>query len=421
MRRSLIAALVVALALLVACNNPTTPATGDGSLAKMSTGSAYFLKGSSSAAKGARAATGSTALCAVSSTGTISAVTFTDASGNSESVAVDNAISLSTGGLALGLTYKSEALAYLADASGNLTALTPVPDGWDYARDDGTSLYYVSGGALYKAPIATGVGVQFSKAGETVATDAWLKVTASGGVVVIPPSSSTQTYYASSGAAGVTDSISLPDPVTYNSIEALDGTVYFVNHSGADVITAAYTEGPIPGRYQGATPETLCTLPATPTEADVRLSSKRSAHELVLGTDAGIVRIVATSSGLSYSVTAFPSGLLSYIGDTGSYTVSDGASVYFACHENGNWSNFDVTRYHIWAIPTGTLMASAAKSITTDTAGELVQDYNVSSLVAVGGRIFYQRNTGTGVQTMVYDGTSASVYADGAVSIEAVL
>jgi len=130
---------------------------------------------------------------------------------------------------------------------------------------------------------------------------------------------------------------------------------------------------------------------------------------------------VATSSGLSYSVTAFPSGLLSYIGDTGSYTVSDGASVYFACHENGNWSNFDVTRYHIWAIPTGTLMASAAKSITTDTAGELVQDYNVSSLVAVGGRIFYQRNTGTGVQTMVYDGTSASVYADGAVSIEAVL
>jgi hypothetical protein len=399
------------LVLLASCGSS---GAGGKPVAMSTSSGTYFLASSSSSKAMARATTSGSTLAVVEN-GTIDSVTFYNTEGTATSVAVSHAIELSDGRLVIGLTYSGDALAYIADpTTGDMTALDPAPDGWTYAREDSGYLYYIASSTLYRADLSTGEAVAFSGAGEATDTDAWIKVTSYSGVLAV--SGGVQRFWPSVGGTMVgPEGTAITPPSEGSGLEGLDGTIYLINPHGTDVLITTYTESGTSGGYVGAI-TTLCTTPWSTSSGVTRLSSARSTHDLSLGMEGGIVRVVATSAGLSYSTTAETIDN-TYIGIPNSYTIADGAMVYHAFHEiAATGDGYDVTKYHIWSIATGTLTAKALE----ETTKELVTAYNVDRLAVVDGLLFYTQDTGSGVQTMVYNGSTSSVYASGEVSVEAV-
>jgi len=269
---------------------------------------------------------------------------------------------------------------------------------------------------------------------DALSADAWLKVTSYGGVMYVNPGEvfywngasfgQAQTFYypVGSGIDPVKTNIAIPNPSTQIAIEGLDGTLYEVRFNGATVKLYAYTESGTDGSYLSVE-ETLCTLPVS-TLAHERLSPRTQTHDLTIGyagasDHGGYLRIVATAEGLSYSVTTAPVGISGSSFVTSPYALESAkdGTAYHAYYETGPvYDPYDITHWHVW----GADLSSTAPRGLAGGSGELFADYNVTSLLPVGDVLFYQRDAGLGVQTMVYDGTEARVYADGAVTIQAV-
>lgn len=434
MKKSIIALFVV-LALLSACANGSGGGGGHGgsNLKHISAGSgSYMLTGSTSGASKsiqasiikADAASGTTGKLVRVSGSSAQDVTFYDDSGSAVTVAVDHAIALSNGRLVLGLIYDSADLAYIASPSdGSIIALSPGPAGWDYARESGGYLYYVASDGLYKASLTDGMGVRMSAAGASVDAGAWLYVLSTGAVIAQGSGSATLTYYAGGGAAGVAD-IGIPDPTAGYVLEGFDGKLYqILFYDMVHVTYGIYEENAAHDRLVSGSGNALCALPWT-IKSHMRASPHRSTHDLTIATDGGMIRVYATNTGIAYSVTPVPAAIsgLAYPSSFDSYTVSEGATTYHAFHEiAASGPGYDVTKYHIWSIegatPVSLSIAGLSLSSASATTGELIVDYNVGSLAAVGGLLFYTRNNGSGIETMVYNGTSSSEYASGSVSI----
>lgn len=400
---------LAALTLFLACptNTTTGPLAGIGS-----TDGTLYIEGKASAAKAAESETATAGALMQMTMDGAERVTFYDDTGAEVVVTVRHARILSDGRLVLAITYNAEESCIVADpTTGTLTALSPEPEGWDYAREEAGAFWYAGAGAIWRLDLATLAAERQTAASEGVAGGVWFKRCAAG-ITATVPGSGLQTYYASPTAAGVSNAISLPDPATYLSFEAADGTVYSIHRTGADVVLRPYAETAMPGVFAAGADEALCTLPWTPATAALRLTSKKLTRELVAAWDYGILRIVADDSGIKYEVVELigPDG---FFGALETHAAAEGEDAYYAFHEAA-----DSTKWHVWNLKAS---APVARALAESGAAEILADTGISGLMPVGDRLYYVRDSGSGPETMVYAAPGpATVYASGAVSIEAV-
>jgi hypothetical protein len=439
--RKIILALAVALIVLSGCN--LSGVGGHKALAAIASGGGhYYLQSRTTATRAARDVSGG-ALYRVTDSGAIGAVTFYDTSGAALPVTVNHAVRLD-GYLLASVTYNGETVGIAANTTtGALNAVSPIPEGWEFVRARDGKAYYIAASRLWRCELATGQAEAMSDPADGLDAAGWLVTLPGGGVIYTyrehliswAPQVMTARYYPSTGGAGkIIDAICgyPPDSMMTGGgiVEESDGSVsiFRIGLGGATVTPIVITEqadgtpsciqvAPVPLNYW-PWPDNLSAAQWS------RVSPSWSIGEgAVFASEYGSAKLTKASGSWSLDYVAKPADLPSYY-TCPSYcgsTTADSGAIYHAYHEWGDMPNCDLTRYHLWRVPIAS-SASLARSVDLSTAGEIIVDLNVSNLVALGGKLFYQRDAGQGVQTMVYDTATgaASVYASGAVSIQPV-
>lgn len=440
MRRML--AIFAVVLLFVGCDlfGPKGPEK----LGSISSGPGSYFVQSGGAAKGARALVTSGDLFRVEA-GSVSAVIFYSDTGSAVQADVTHARQLSAGRLLLGVSYLGEDYAFISQADGSLASLSPIPEGWTYAREDAGSLYYISGGTLYKADLATGDAVAYSVAGDAPDASAWLKVVAGGGVMYLSPTEQwispvthnpegpALRYFANPGAAVLVTSSSMPNPANDSTVlEGPDGTIYQISAYYSPELRLAVYSPSSGSAYDYVSDagfiDVLATMPYDCTSSAQLFSSPT---EKVYAGEGGLARVWVDGSGVHCAFTQIPQAFIDAgMGYFGIWDGSDGFSAgvaYHAFHElPGSYgSGYDITRYHLWAIPLSqTVAGSFARTIDLSVAGEIAVDKNIEDLVGVDSALFYSREAADGSrETMKLDLTTGetTVYSASAVSIEPVL